>query len=54
MELSENRARALRGELYYAFTPEHVKLRRRCIAACSRLNTAGDVPRRRLVELWNE
>lgn len=52
--MSENKARALRGELYYAFTPELTAERRRCGNACKRFNSAGEITRRRQVELWNE
>jgi hypothetical protein len=44
----------LRGELYYAFTPELIAERRRCANACRRFNDAGEVSRRRLVEHWRE
>ena len=52
MTTSENKARALRGDLYYAFTPELVWERRRCTLACQRYNNSGDVSRRKRVELW--
>ncbi len=52
--MSENKQRMLRGELYHAFTPELVTERARCRHACDRLNNAGEVPRRRLVELWRD
>lgn len=52
--MSENTARALRGELYYAFTPELVAARRRCAIACNKYNTEGLTTRRRQAELWNE
>lgn len=52
--MSENRARALRGELYYAFTQEMVNARRRCRKACERYNNSGEVSRRKQVELWRE
>lgn len=52
--LSENRERMAKGELYYAFTPDLIALRTRCQRACDRLNNAGEVPRRRQVELWRE
>ncbi|KAF2456556.1 hypothetical protein BDY21DRAFT_347538 [Lineolata rhizophorae] len=52
--MSENKRRMLRGELYHAFAPELVAERRRCAAACARFNDAGDVSRRRRLELWNE
>lgn len=54
MATSENKARALRGELYYAFTPELVNARRRASLACTRYNNAGEITRRRQVELWRE
>ncbi len=44
----------LRGELYRAFTPELTAERARCRAACTRFNNAGEVSRRRLLELWKE
>lgn len=50
----ENEAEMQRGELYYAFTPRLTAARSRCFHACDRFNFAGDVPRRRLVELWRE
>jgi Maltose acetyltransferase len=46
--------KALRGELYHAFIPELVAARSRCKHACERFNNAGEVSRRRLVELWRE
>ena len=54
MAVSENKARALRGDLYYAFTPELVEERRRCSEACLKFNNAGKITRRRGVELWRE
>ncbi len=50
----ENEAKMRRGELYYAFTPRLAAARTRCFHACNRFNFAGEVPRRRLVELWRE
>ncbi|TKA81284.1 hypothetical protein B0A55_02851 [Friedmanniomyces simplex] len=44
MPMSENKARALRGELHYAFTPELVKARRRCAEAFSILGDATPLP----------
>ena len=52
--MSENKARQLRGELYYAFTPEMVNGRRRCTEAFQRFNNSGEVSRRKRVELWRE
>ncbi|GAB1739282.1 hypothetical protein NU219Hw_g4028t2 [Hortaea werneckii] len=54
MPMSENKARSLRGELYYAFTPELIAERRRCQQACERYNTSGDVSRRKRVEMWRD
>ncbi len=54
MPMSENKARALRGELHYAFTPELVDARRRCSQACQRYNTSGDASRRKRIEIWRE
>jgi hypothetical protein len=54
MAVSENKARMLRGELYYAFTPELTASRRRATHACNRYNNAGEITRRRQVELWRE
>ncbi|KAL9612759.1 MAG: hypothetical protein Q9167_002644 [Letrouitia subvulpina] len=54
LDPNSEKARSLRGELYYAFGPEFVRDRRRCELACDRFNNAGDVPRRRLVELWRD
>ncbi|KAJ4298179.1 hypothetical protein N0V90_006078 [Kalmusia sp. IMI 367209] len=54
MELSENKRKMLRGELYHAFVPELVADRARCTHACARYNNAGDVPRRRLTELFRD
>ncbi len=53
MESAEGQ-KAVRGELYHAFTPELVAARDRCKHACDRFNNAGEVSRRRLVELWRE
>lgn len=53
-EMSENRRKMLRGELYHAFTPELVADRARAKHACARYNNAGEVPRRKLTELFRE
>ncbi|KFY90263.1 hypothetical protein V500_05222 [Pseudogymnoascus sp. VKM F-4518 (FW-2643)] len=50
----ENLANMLRGKLYYAFTPRLTVSRMRCHHACDRFNRAGEVDRRRLVELWRD
>ncbi|TKA62782.1 hypothetical protein B0A49_02418 [Cryomyces minteri] len=47
---SDNHWRALRGELYYAFTPEMVRLRKRCSEACRRYNSATDALTRRQMD----
>ncbi|MCJ1287010.1 hypothetical protein MMC26_006357 [Xylographa opegraphella] len=52
--MSENKQKALNGELYYSFTPELMRERTRCSHACHRFNTAGAVNRRRLIELWRD
>ncbi|KKK18165.1 acetyltransferase, CysE/LacA/LpxA/NodL family [Aspergillus rambellii] len=44
----------LRGELYCAFTPDLLAERTRCKHACNRFNNAGEVSRRRLLELWKD
>ncbi|GME34946.1 hypothetical protein GTA08_BOTSDO00635 [Neofusicoccum parvum] len=51
---AENRRKMARGELYHAFTPELTAARTRCQYACKRYTNAGEVPRRRLVELWRD
>ncbi len=50
----ENRRRMENGELYYCFTPELMADRKRCALASRRYNSAGDVSRRKLIELWKE
>ncbi|KAJ9151886.1 Galactoside O-acetyltransferase [Pleurostoma richardsiae] len=54
VDLKENRRRMAAGELYYAFTPDLLADRRRCRLASEAFNTAGDVSRRKLVELWKD
>lgn len=54
MDNAENDARMLRGELYHAFVPSLVVRRNRCHNACDRFNKAGEMSRRRQVELWKE
>jgi hypothetical protein len=51
---AKNHEAMQKGELYYAFTPDLVASRRRCELACERFNNAGDVSRRKRVELWRE
>lgn len=43
-----------RGELFIAFSPELQAERDRCKYAYIRFNEAGEVSRRRSVELWRE
>ena len=53
--LSENKERMLRGELYHAFTPDLIAERERCRLACGRFNRADrDLGRRKLTELFRE
>jgi len=54
MEFSKNKQKMLRGELYHAFSPELSAERARAKHACTRYNNAGDVPRRKLTELFRE
>jgi hypothetical protein len=54
MAFSENKQRMLRGELYHAFTPELSEQRARAGYACARYNNAGEVSRRRMIELLRE
>ncbi|KAJ4363466.1 hypothetical protein N0V83_009760 [Neocucurbitaria cava] len=54
MSLSENKQRMARGELYHAFTPELIAERARCKHAVARYNNAGEVPRRKLTELFRD
>ncbi|KAI1137576.1 hypothetical protein F5Y05DRAFT_387640 [Hypoxylon sp. FL0543] len=49
----ENRRRMGNGELYFAFVPDLTADRRRCARTCERYNTAGEVDRRKLVELFH-
>ncbi|KAL1955094.1 hypothetical protein VTO42DRAFT_9028 [Malbranchea cinnamomea] len=44
----------LRGELFHAFTPDLMAARARAKHACMRFNHAGDISRRRQVELWRD
>ncbi|KAF1829371.1 maltose O-acetyltransferas-like protein [Decorospora gaudefroyi] len=54
MGSAENKRRMARGELYHSFTPELVAERARCKHACARYNSAGDVSRRKLTELFRD
>ncbi|PTB36416.1 hypothetical protein M441DRAFT_150645 [Trichoderma asperellum CBS 433.97] len=44
----------LRGDLYYAFTPDLIQDRKECARACRKLNTAVEPTRRELAEIWRE
>ncbi|KAH8651341.1 trimeric LpxA-like protein [Xylariales sp. PMI_506] len=50
----ENMARMRQGDLYYAFTPQLIAMRRRCAKAIGRFNRAEDLTRREMVEHWKE
>lgn len=56
--MSENKPtekeKMLRGELFHAFTPDLVAARLKARYACEKFNNAGEVPRRKYVELWKE
>lgn len=54
IDLAENRKRMLRGDLYYAFTPDLGQDRKDCVRASRKLNTAVEPTRRELVEIWRE
>ncbi|KAF1961887.1 maltose O-acetyltransferas-like protein [Byssothecium circinans] len=54
MDTAENRRKMQNGELYHAFTPDLIAARARCKHACTRYNNAGDVPRRKLTELFRD
>ena len=53
-DYAEEKAKSLRGELYTSFNPQLLAERLRCSRACDRYNAAGEVSRRRLVEMWRE
>lgn len=52
INIEENKRLMREGQLYYAFTPDLIADRKRCRLACEAYNRAGDVSRRRLVELF--
>lgn len=54
MTILTEKEKMLRGELFYAFTPDLVAARRHCKYACDRFNNVGEVSRRRQIELWKE
>lgn len=54
-QLSENKQKMARGELYHAFTPELEAERARCKGALRAYNAAaGTASRRETVRLWRE
>ncbi|KAJ5155195.1 acetyltransferase [Penicillium capsulatum] len=54
-QMSENKQRMARGELYHAFTPELEAERARCKVALRAYNAAvGNASRRETVRLWRE
>lgn len=54
MATSKEWQKMLNGELYWAWDEDLQANRERCKAACQRFNEAGQVSRRRRVELWRE
>jgi hypothetical protein len=54
MSYEEEKAKMIRGELYYAFNPGLVRDRQNCHAKVQRYNNAGDISRRKRVEMWKE
>ncbi|QIX00819.1 hypothetical protein AMS68_006336 [Peltaster fructicola] len=54
MAVSENKARALRGELYFAFTPQLTKERRRSALACHTYNQTSLTTRRKQVQMLRD
>lgn len=52
LDLEENRRRMRNGQLYFSFAPDLIADRKRCSLACKAFNAAADVPRRRLIELF--
>ncbi len=52
--MSDNKQRMLRGDLYHAFTPELIQVRRRCQHACERFNRAHEPTRREQVIMIRE
>ncbi|PYI10149.1 acetyltransferase, CysE/LacA/LpxA/NodL family [Aspergillus sclerotiicarbonarius CBS 121057] len=54
MATSKEWQKMLNGELYWAWDADLQANRERCKAACDRFNQAGQVSRRRRVELWRD
>ena len=54
MSYEEEKGKMLRGELYTAFNPGLLRDRQVCHAKVQRYNSAGDISRRKRVEMWRE
>ncbi|KAF7555509.1 hypothetical protein G7Z17_g2117 [Cylindrodendrum hubeiense] len=54
IDSEENKRRMQDGELYYAFTDDLIRDRRKCSKAFRKFNSADDVDRRALVEMWKD
>lgn len=54
MSYEDEKGKMLRGELYFAFNPGLVRDRQICHAKVQRYNNAGDISRRKRVEMWRE
>lgn len=52
--MATEKEKMLRGELYYAFSPELCAARARTEKACRAYNNAGEISRRKQVELWRK
>jgi acetyltransferase-like isoleucine patch superfamily enzyme len=50
----ENLAKMESGELYYAFTPQLLAARQKCMRATRKLNKADEPTRRQIAEFWRE
>ncbi|KAJ3537115.1 hypothetical protein NM208_g6451 [Fusarium decemcellulare] len=50
----ENLARMERGEMYYAFTPQLIAVRKRCERAVNKFNKGEELTRRQIAEHWKE
>ena len=54
MSYEEEKGKMLRGEMYTASNPGLLRDRQVCRAKVQRYNTAGDISRRKRVEMWRE
>lgn len=54
MSYEEEKRKMLRGELYCAFNPGLARDRAICHAKVRHYNNAGDISRRKRVEMWRE